>query len=108
MNPATTDAPADAGLTHEDYKARGESGEYRPDLDRYFLLGMRQPPLPSGDSGNVPGPTTMLATDVAAPVAPVSMPAVAPIPAADNPPADKAAKAAHSVADTSAKTNKDK
>lgn len=36
----------DAGLTHEEYQRRGESGEYRPDLERYFLPGMVQPPLP--------------------------------------------------------------
>lgn len=34
------------GLTHEDYKKSGESGEYRPDLDRFFLPGMAQPPRP--------------------------------------------------------------
>lgn len=35
----------DEGLSYDAFKARGESGEYRPDLDRYFLAGMRQPPV---------------------------------------------------------------
>lgn len=102
MTAVNNDAPPDVGLTHEDYKARGESGEYRPDLGRYFLPGMIQPPLPSVDAGNAPDPS--LAADVAAPAAPVSAPAAAPGVST----ADKAAKAAPQVADTSAKANKDK
>jgi hypothetical protein len=91
MSQATTDAPADTGLTHEEYKAWGESGEYRPDLGRYFLPWMKQPPLPTALAAST-GVATGEPVTVAEPVVVMEAPVVAvddktqvKVPATNNP-----------------------
>ena len=37
--------PYDKGLTHAEWVRTGKSGKYRPDLDRYFIDGMKEPPI---------------------------------------------------------------
>lgn len=34
----------DSGLSHEEYRKTGQAGNYRSDLDRYFIAGMNPPP----------------------------------------------------------------
>ena len=37
--------PYDNGLTHAEWVKTGKSGVYRPDLDCYFIDGMKEPPI---------------------------------------------------------------